>query len=55
LGVRAESDLFGSGYESVSEHLIEPHQEFIDDINQEVRSHLVKNTCAASIFYNEVA
>lgn len=37
-GEKAKADLFGGGWDEQPEHLIEPHADFIDDINQEARS-----------------
>lgn len=37
-GEQAKSDLFGGGWDEQPEHLIEPHSDFIDDIDQEARS-----------------
>jgi len=37
-GEFAKADLFGGGWDEQPEHLIEPHTDFIDDVNQEVRS-----------------
>lgn len=37
-GEQAKSDLFGGGWDEQPEHLIEPNTDFIDDVNQEVRS-----------------
>lgn len=34
VGGHAKVNSFSGGYDLVPEHLIEPHQEFIDDINQ---------------------
>ena len=37
-GEKAKADLFGGGWNEPVQHLVEPHADFIDDINQEVRS-----------------
>jgi hypothetical protein len=37
-GEFAKADLFGGGWDEQPEHLIEPHADFIDDTDQEVRS-----------------
>lgn len=36
-GSSAKADLFGGGWDAPPEHLIEPHADFIDDINQEAK------------------
>lgn len=38
---RAKVDLFGGGWDEQPEHLIEPHADFIDDVNQESTPQLV--------------
>lgn len=35
---KAKADLFGGGWDEQPQHLIEPHADFIDDVNQEVAS-----------------
>lgn len=41
-GEAAKADLFGGGWDEQPEHLIEPNTDFIDDVNQEVRSQPVR-------------
>ena len=40
-GEKAKADLFGGGWDEQPQHLIEPHADFIDDINQESMPQLV--------------
>lgn len=40
-GSLAKADLFGGGWDEQPQHLIEPHADFIDDVNQESTPQLV--------------